>query len=78
MIQRHSTILAQPRFRWCVSNQIGKEMKTLLKSETKDWFEEVTADGVRRIRIETSTETHFSEDTEQKHNPTQCLNVEYI
>jgi len=53
-------------------------MKTLLKSETKDWFEEVTADGVRRIRIETSTETHFSEDTEQKHNPTKCLNVEYI
>ena len=53
-------------------------MKILLKSETKKWFEEADEKGIRRIRIETSTETHFSEDTEQKHNPTKCLNVEYI
>tara|TARA_B100000780_G_scaffold212620_1_gene152276 strand:+ start:288 stop:449 length:162 start_codon:yes stop_codon:yes gene_type:complete len=53
-------------------------MKTLLKSETKHWFEEVDETGKRRIRVETSTETHFPKDTEKKHNPTQCLNVEYI
>ena len=53
-------------------------MKTLLKSETIDWFEEVTADGVRRIRIETATVNHFPKDTEKRHNPTQTLNVEYI
>jgi|TARA_R110001592_G_C12757273_1_gene712568 hypothetical protein len=53
-------------------------MKTLLKSETKHWFEEIDEKGIRRIRIETSTEKHFSEDTEQKHNPTQSLNVEYL
>ena len=53
-------------------------MKTLLKSETKHWFEEIDEKGIRRIRIETATKTYFLEDTEQKHNPTQCLNVEYI
>ena len=53
-------------------------MKTLLKSQTTKWFEEIDEKGIRHIRIETSTETHFSQDTEQKHNPTQCLNVEYI
>ena len=53
-------------------------MKTLLKSETKDWFEEIDEKGTRRIRIETSVETHFPQDTEQKHKPSKSLNVEYL
>jgi len=53
-------------------------MKTLLKSETTEWFEEVTADGVRRIRIETTTVNHFIKDSETKLNPSRTTNVEYI
>jgi|TARA_B110000977_G_scaffold172963_1_gene225751 hypothetical protein len=53
-------------------------MKKIIKSETKNWFEEVGEDGVRRIRIETSTEVHFSNEKTVKHNPIVSSKVEYL
>jgi len=51
--------------------------KTLLKTETKEWYEETLEDGTRAIRVETKQEKWFSKDENQKHNPTRSTTVEY-
>ena len=51
--------------------------KTLLKTETKEWYEETLEDGTRVIRVETKQEKWFPKDENQKHNPTCSTTVEY-
>ena len=50
-------------------------MRTLLKTETTQWFEENTEDGVRRIRMEKEIKKYFPDELDSdgqtltRHNP---------
>lgn len=57
-------------------------MRTLLKTETTQWFEENTEDGVRRIRMEKEIKKYFPDDLDgdgqllTRHNPVKSYIVE--
>ena len=52
--------------------------RKLIKSEEVEWFEETSADGERRIRVETTTKVYFKEDGSNNHNPTKVTKSEYL
>jgi hypothetical protein len=57
-------------------------MRTLLKTETTQWFEENTEDGVRRIRMEKEIKKYFPDELDSdgqlltRHNPVKSYIVE--
>ena len=50
-------------------------MRTLLKTETTQWFEETGEDGIRRLRMEKEIKKYFPDDLDSdgqtltRHNP---------
>jgi len=56
--------------------------RTLLKTETTQWFEENTEDGVRRIRMEKEIKKYFPDELDSdgqlltRHNPVKSYIVE--
>ena len=42
-------------------------MRTLLKTETTQWFEEIGEDGIRRLRMEKETKKYFPKDLDNKY-----------
>jgi len=57
-------------------------MRTLLKTETTQWFEETDEDGIRRLRMEKETKKYFPKDLDNdgqlltRHNPVSSYIVE--
>ena len=50
-----------------------------IKEVSKQYFEEVDSEGVRRIRVETTITIWFSDsETGTRHNPTVSSIVEYL
>ena len=58
--------------------------RRLLKSETTEWFEEISDDGTRRVRMETKVEKWFADELDSdgqtltRHNPVVSHIVEYL
>jgi len=56
--------------------------RRLLKTETTQWFEENTEDGVRRIRMEKEIKKYFPDELDSdgqlltRHNPVKSYIVE--
>ena len=56
--------------------------RTLLKTETIQWFEETDGDGVRRLRMEKEIKKYFPNDMDSdgklltRHNPVKSYIVE--
>ncbi len=57
-------------------------MRTLLKTETTQWFEETDGDGIRRLRMEKEIKKYFPDDLDgdgqllTRHNPVSSYVVE--
>ena len=52
--------------------------RKLIKSEEVQWFEEISTDGERRIRVETTTSVYWKEDGATNHNPAKVTKAEYL
>ena len=56
--------------------------RTLLKTETTQWFEETDGDGIRRLRMEKEIKKYFPDDLGgngqllTRHNPVKSYIVE--
>jgi|TARA_B100000900_G_scaffold66960_1_gene52166 hypothetical protein len=56
--------------------------RTLLKTETTQWFEETDGDGIRRLRMEKEIKKYFPDDLDgdgqllTRHNPVKSYIVE--